>query len=705
MKTAKLIKQGKGWQLAGEKTLPVTGDFGLTDDMNGQEVEFDNSGGPVKVIRFNGKDYTKQQTQQQDMAKYQKHYGNERHGKYQQQGNRGNQGGGGRQNEPARAPYNFVPLNDIVVPAETGVGFDSFAEGRLSGYIELEVKALSPLFIKGHDGEFFRANENLYIPGSSIRGLTRHILEIASYSALTIFEDKVFYRRSTLTDDGDKVYAGFMRYMNGGYLIFPGNAKQEPSSDIRQAYKYKFSNDACTFSTGKFGHRLIVWKINISEGIEKPVPSRVIKSYQSDNTRSEQAIDLIKSLRKGLILNSIGEKINRETIEIPKELGIPVFYRLNDNGTVYSIGHAKYHRMPYSSSVSDHVHQTKLTNGFDFAASIFGTTEHASKVFFEDLHPLSEVQTVLDEAKHPKILSSPKPTTYQHYLEQQKGVSPKKWSDAGVPIRGFKNYWHRKTSSDLRDPHTWIETKKEITKSHHPPINPVSQGSVFGGKIRFENLTRQELGALLLSLDLPQGCGHKLGLGKPLGLGSIQIVPNLTLINRKARYAEVFDSEATWSAAEELVEKMTPYEDAFAKYIAKHTQQQIDDSNSYWEKDARMKELKHMLTLEQMPGRVSWENRTRYMEIERNVNEQITNEYKYRPILPPPLRSSKTQHIHQRLTNHDPPPTSQRSDPSEPATDYRAPAGASGVGCKQRWFFEYSRMDKKCLRKTQEKAS
>ncbi|MEZ4829278.1 MAG: hypothetical protein R3C61_23770 [Bacteroidia bacterium] len=69
MKTAKLIKQGKGWQLVGEKTLPVMGNFGLTEDMNGQEVEFDNTGGPVKLIRFNGKDYTKQQQEQQDMGK------------------------------------------------------------------------------------------------------------------------------------------------------------------------------------------------------------------------------------------------------------------------------------------------------------------------------------------------------------------------------------------------------------------------------------------------------------------------------------------------------------------------------------------------------------------------------------------------------------------------------------------------------------
>lgn len=642
MKTAKLIKQGKGWQLAGDKTLPVMGNFGLSDDMNGQEVEFDNTGGPVKLIRFNGKDYTKQQQEQSDMGQNwnsKNQRGGGRQGGFQQHGHQKSQGGGGQRPDPARAPYNFVPLNKKVVGG--GLLPDHSVFEYLSGYIELEVEALSPLFIKGHDGEFFRANEKPYIPGSSLRGLTRHIVEIASYSALTLFEDKVLYRRSTLTDDGDQVYAGFLRYQNGQYLIFPGKAQQEKNSKIRNAHEYSFSkstNQDCTFSTGKFGPRLTVWKITASAGEGKLVPNHVIESYQSDNTRSEQAIDLVKSLRKGLIVNDLGEKINRQAIEIPKELGVPVFYRLTENNVIYSIGHAKYHRMPYASSISDHVRQDKLESGCDFATSIFGTTEQAGKVYFEDAYPLSDVRLDLKQAKHPKILSSPKPTTYQHYLKQQKGAPPSaqnKWSDAEAPIRGFKNYWHRKTSSDPQNQNSWIEAKQEITKSHHAPINPVSPGGTFVGRIRFENLTSQELGALLFSLDLPQGCGHKLGLGKPLGLGSIRVNPKLTLINRKVRYSEIFDDQGNWSTSGEFIKDIAAYKDAFVKHIAKATQQSFSDATSYW-KDVRMKELKIMLTIEQEKGKVTWENRTRYMEIERYVNGQKVNEYKHRPILPSP---------------------------------------------------------------------
>lgn len=641
MKTAKLIKDGKGWKLEGDKTLTVQGDFGFTDDMNGQDVQFDNTGGPVKFIRFNGKDYTKQQIQQQDMAKqqnYRNSHGGSRDSRYQQNYSPDRRSGNqGQHKDLARAPYNFVPLNKNVIGG--GELHNHTVFEHFSGYIDLEVKALSPLFIKGHDGEFFRINEKPYIPGSSIRGLTRHIVEIATYSALTMFEDKILYRRSSLTDDGNKVDAGFMRYVNGEYLILPGKAKQDTNSAISNAHEYKFYDNACTFSTGKFGRRLTVWKIISSEGKEKKVPNHVVESYQSDNTRSEQAVDLIKSLRKGLIINSLGEKINRQPIEILKKLGIPVFYRLNKDGKVYSIGHAKYHRMPYSMSISDHINQEKLESGFDFSTSIFGTTERAGKVYFEDLHPFADMKLELDKAKHPRILSSPKPTTFQHYLSQQKGASPstqKKWSDALTPIRGFKNYWHRATSSDPQNDNTWIETKPEITKSHHAPINPVSPGSNFAGKVRFDNLTKEELGALLVSLDLPQGCGHKLGLGKPLGLGSIHVLPKLTLINRQARYINVFESEGNWSTGEDTIADITPYKDAFAKYIAKGNISQINDANSYWLDDSRMKELKHMLTINQAPGKISWENRTRYMEIERYVDGQKVNEYKDHPILPVP---------------------------------------------------------------------
>ena len=46
-----------------------------------------------------------------------------------------------------------------------------------------------------------------------------------------------------------------------------------------------------------------------------------------------------------------------------------------------------------------------------------------------------------------KILSNPKPTTFQHYLEQ-KSNAPNQlnhWNCKEAKIRGYKLYWHRET--------------------------------------------------------------------------------------------------------------------------------------------------------------------------------------------------------------------------------------------------------------------
>ena len=67
-------------------------------------------------------------------------------------------------------------------------------------------------------------------------------------------------------------------------------------------------------------------------------------------------------------------------------------------------------------------------------------------------------------------------------------------------------------------------------------INLMPAGAKFKAKIRFENLLNEELGAMLFALKLPEKCCHKIGMGKPLGMGSIKITPCLFLSDRQKRY-------------------------------------------------------------------------------------------------------------------------------------------------------------------------
>ena len=639
MKKAKLVKHGKGWRLEGEKSMPVPGDFGLTDAMEGQEVEFDNSGGPVKLIRYQGKDYTK--VQKQDMGSKRDHKGRHRHSHQVQQHSRGHHRGRGReQRDPARAPYNFVSLNKEAVSANGSTNHSKYSS--LGGYIELQIEALTPLLVKNDDGQFFRVNDTPFIPGSTCRGLIRSLVEIASYSCMNFFEDRQLYRRSSLTKDGNQIEAGFLVFSDGKFKIHKSQCRQEKRSNIRHSHVYEFEETKCAFSTGKFANRLTVWKFSNRESDSFDVLPKVIESYNSDDTRAEGVIDIFKSAKKGGIYNKNGNLIRgNQNVRPTASTGIPVFYRKNRAGEIISIGHAKYHRIPYTNSISDHIIQNLVE--IDFGDSIFGTDKIAGKVYFEDLMPMGpKIQYELEKEMHPKILSSPKPTTYQHYLEQPNGIQTNQnrqhdWSTQDARIRGYKQYWHRKTSSSARDSDTWIETPGQISNSHPNPINPISIGSSFNGRIRFENLTEEELGALLFALDLPEGCAHKLGMGKPLGLGSVKITPTLTRIDRQKRYSSIFDGNTGWESGESKEENLKQFKDAFARYIGeKLPNPNIVDTDSYWTRDERMQELRHMLTLEHDMGNgdVGWNARTRYMEIDRK-------EYRGRPVLPKPSKVVK----------------------------------------------------------------
>ncbi|AMC10197.1 hypothetical protein Lupro_02540 [Lutibacter profundi] len=111
------------------------------------------------------------------------------------------------------APYNFVPLNEKVFfpPWANLVNHDvPFKEG-LSGQIELEITAESPIFIRKPyeesdeiDSYYTNAKgvkiskefchikdkndeKRYYIPGSSIRNMLRSVVEIMSFSKLSFF--------------------------------------------------------------------------------------------------------------------------------------------------------------------------------------------------------------------------------------------------------------------------------------------------------------------------------------------------------------------------------------------------------------------------------------------------------------------------------------------------------------------------------------
>lgn len=203
------------------------------------------------------------------------------------------------------------------------------------------------------------------------------------------------------------------------------------------------------------------------------------------------------------------------------------------------------------------------------ACRLFGTVlkeagegeEHvalAGKVAFTDARLANE-----SEAKFKflslKPLSSPKPTSCNFYLADNPdeprvvrdydGHAIKRREDSGsiyvdtsdtneVFLRGRKFYWHQSYDSTLN---RYVIDKEErerlgISAEQVSEVEALLPGARFTFEVEFSGLSDEELGLLLWSLELEDGMMHKLGMGKPLGLGSVKITAELEVIDARDLY-------------------------------------------------------------------------------------------------------------------------------------------------------------------------
>ncbi|MGH9890491.1 MAG: RAMP superfamily CRISPR-associated protein [bacterium] len=105
----------------------------------------------------------------------------------------------------------------------------------------------------------------------------------------------------------------------------------------------------------------------------------------------------------------------------------------------------------------------------------------------------------------------------------------------GKTIRGRKFYRHRYPPDVLK--RMPDRTGKPRQDHLNKTVQPIETGSVFHFEVEYGDLNDAELRLLLYGLVLEDGLWHKLGLGKPIGLGSARIeVIKWTRIDRQARY-------------------------------------------------------------------------------------------------------------------------------------------------------------------------
>ena len=731
--------------------------FQLFVEMNGKDCEVERINGQVTKIVVEGKEYLKEAGRKVTRA-----YPHKKQQQFQSQIKCITR-------KPAKAPYNFIPLNECVVKAQDISEFNKYHKDRYSGYIDLWITTKTPVYIRRdkEESDFFSIEKDLpIIPGSSLRGMVRNLVEIVSFGKFVLFDKsrRLYYRavgdtstlgnkyREYLANKNDKFNykfsAGILTKKGNGYVIYPSkfiNGTQVYRIDFQNIpneiknknpyafkevyfmpgkvsehthyrknkeqekipYKLKYAklksislqqnkeypNKGYIIFSGLFGKKKhMQWVINEEDTNEAiKILENVIEEYKADVNRDEK-FDLLKIADSGKI--------------------VPCFYITDNKNNILAFGHTGFFRLPYELVIGDHVPENLKSDDItDFAEAIFGKeSKWASRVFFEDA-VLEEGQSdIFIEETSPKILASPKPTAFQHYLEQPKEENTelkdlKHWDDKEALIRGYKLYWHRNTPDD-GSKYSWKVGKIEInyndyiqflkkayisreksailnskniendnkkvvvnclyeklpadekeelkkyllwedSKAQYTVIKPIREKVKFKSRIRFENLTKEELGALLFVLDLPKDHSHKIGMGKPLGLGSIEIKPALSLIDREERYTSLFNGD-TWNLGIKSAE-IDDFKKAFETHILRNISNN-DKSNatSLWD-TPRLKQLKAMFNWNNTTIN-NWLEKTRYMMIECPHNDpdydclcsdpkrNTCNEYKDRPVLPKPKK-------------------------------------------------------------------
>ena len=542
------------------------------------------------------------------------------------------------ENRTAHAPYNFVPLPERIITVDDLPRQDRYDDNRYTGYLECTLTTKSPLYVRcgltlkqfdeGKESkdlpEFFYINPDTkepIIPGSSLRGMLRTLVEIVGYAKVQpVSRQKIFYRavadqmttlRESYHRQMQNVEAGYVEENDGEFAIrsakmIKGNTFFKVTervleeggvsftsifaSNYRPQYvecwfrpSDKFSDSVGEVSSkpkpgykkgvlicsGRFGKKKRKhWIVPEKDGSATPVlipESTVIEyidtltPYQKQKPFSDKVGCLVK--------------------------GRPIFY-LEENGKVIDFGPTRNFRVAYRAlgqsaalSSQDFVPaDLRDPNVVDLAEAMFGFVKPKTKKEQKDLARAGRIfvsDALLADGQSPdkiwlagdpntvtipRILSGPKPTTFAHYLTQRKPERIKvrgKRKDRYIlgldhyasptpdetVIRGHKLYWHKGNASRKQ-----IQEPDQVgpKDTQHSKIKPIHSGVHFRFCVRFENLSQVEIGALLWALTLP-GPGeycHKLGMGKPLGMGAVKIESELHLTDRQVRYQELFSGDS-----------------------------------------------------------------------------------------------------------------------------------------------------------------
>lgn len=400
------------------------------------------------------------------------------------------------------------------------------------------------------------------VPGSEMRGLIRNVYETLTDSCMGILNDDYPVKRISVAfnpgllrieEDGslsllkadsfridDDIYnpKKIDRYKDGDLIYFDTPKPEGKVNGKIHSFdknKNNFNDHGYVLKWGFFINRRMknaknnyhafklsgdIVRNGLSKNEIKNKMNSIVTSYLEQPTVKPDDAKAYEAYKKQFEL----------FLEGKREKYFPVNYSDKVKGLL-SITPATFSKEVSSKSVADYAGvfapcKDSLCPACDLFGKI-GDNAKGSRIRFSDMyvekHDSNKSYYVKDFVTIDN-LSSPKISNVDFYLERPKNATfwtydyyvsnNKVYAYTGI-LRGRKYYWHHHPES------VRFNSNVEKTKLNKT-IRPVKEGVTFKGELYFDGISKKQLNQLIYILNMGKdGLGLKLGMGKPLGLGSV----------------------------------------------------------------------------------------------------------------------------------------------------------------------------------------
>lgn len=511
-----------------------------------------------------------------------------------------------------KAPYNFVPLeNKAFYPSWANhISQDIPFEDGVSGSIEYKITSETPIFVrngytdrKDPDTKFSQTpNGQYFIPGTSIKGEIRNVLEILSFGKMTQVQDARFGIRDLSNNPEGRFYRQKIQNVHCGWLY------KRLAKDGSEEY---LINDCGTpgriapevidehygTALAAFGQNLALNRQYADNDDEEKLRSAYNK-YENILNISLESQDIEKRLsgtfstvpdnynriiadfssngKKGCIVVT-GQPSRREPERRRGKYYEFVFFESNTNEKVESQIIDDFITIHKNNYDYKNIWKRYLNEGkrvpvfFMRRNGNLGPIDAIGLAYMFRIPTANFIKGAIPielQSNRRKDLAECIFGTAKESLKQLKGRvnishafacgtpnkcgivttvlgSPKPSYGPLYASSGTWNDANAQIKGRKRYPvRTTLLPPNEGTDSQTCKFIPLDQGTSFKGRITFHNLKECELGALIAALTFNghPDCCHSIGEAKPLGYGKVKIsIDKLSVISIKDIFAKTDD--------------------------------------------------------------------------------------------------------------------------------------------------------------------